>query len=503
MSAAASPSSVSSLESDIAMEQLSELRQELAHSYAQNAKHAQSLFEYMDKAKSAEAKAAQLSIQLQEAASQLERAGEEKRRLEEEMTHLRERNLFMKEDFESRKAMIEELEQSIVSTREESYAKNKELDSLRQQVTALEGQVLRSAELLNNMNEELARMRARGPASNSPSAVKSHSDSSASLAGLSGASSSGDVVFDPSALVGMQQGVPLGSHRPVPACHSEPITQVAYNMHGRIFATASLDSNVKIWDSLAGTTIRVLKGHGRSIRCVAISMDDRFVLTGTAANTAVVHSIRGKQIHTLVGHTDKVTGCAFVDGSTVVTGSHDRSLRLWDINRGVCLSGGDSIGSRVNDVCATGTNVFVTANHDGSIRLCDSRSLRESDQMQCHRDIVTSVACSSDYNHILASSRDNTLSFIDSRKMEVVHELRHPRYQARSEYGRASLSSCGKYAISGGKCGSLFVWSTDTGKIYKKVKPVFDSGITCVKVAPSGFQMAVGDMDGNVVLWDS
>ena len=85
----------------------------------------------------------------------------------------------------------------------------------------------------------------------------------------------------------------------------------------------------------------------------------------------------------------------FLDVTTLISGSHDRKLQQWDLNRGSIISSLNSCGSRVNDVCTTPLNTIITANSDQSIRLFDIRSMELIDKIDSHNDIVTSVACSS------------------------------------------------------------------------------------------------------------
>lgn len=42
--------------------------------------------------------------------------------------------------------------------------------------------------------------------------------------------------------------------------------------------------------------------------------------------------------HTLTGHSAKVMAAKFLNGtSNVATGSHDRTLKLWDLKKNCCL----------------------------------------------------------------------------------------------------------------------------------------------------------------------
>lgn len=55
----------------------------------------------------------------------------------------------------------------------------------------------------------------------------------------------------------------------------------------------------------------------------------------------------------LHGHRDKVTGVKFLDVCSLVSASHDRTLRTWDLNKGSAVSTMNSCGSRIHDMCTT------------------------------------------------------------------------------------------------------------------------------------------------------
>jgi autophagy-related protein 16-1 len=83
------------------------------------------------------------------------------------------------------------------------------------------------------------------------------------------------------------------------------------------------------------------------------------------------------QIHHLVGHAQKVTCVRLFDnGQNVISGSADRSLKVWDIRattyrQNVTLR--HSSTCFCLDVASNGVDV-VSGHHDGGLRFWDVRS---------------------------------------------------------------------------------------------------------------------------------
>ncbi|KAF2720639.1 WD40 repeat-like protein [Polychaeton citri CBS 116435] len=97
--------------------------------------------------------------------------------------------------------------------------------------------------------------------------------------------------------------------------HDKDINAIAISYGANpLFASASQDRTVKIWDAESGETIGVLRGHKRGIWTVAFSPTDIPALTTNAAG-----------------------GGASSSKGMVVTGSGDKTVRIWSLSDYSCL----------------------------------------------------------------------------------------------------------------------------------------------------------------------
>jgi WD40 repeat protein len=70
------------------------------------------------------------------------------------------------------------------------------------------------------------------------------------------------------------------------------------------------------------------------IRAIASSADGQFVLTGSRDRTARLWSRAGVELATYAGHAASVTAVAFSpDGRFALTASDDGTARLWHVSR--------------------------------------------------------------------------------------------------------------------------------------------------------------------------
>ncbi|PZU93010.1 MAG: hypothetical protein DCE90_17160 [Pseudanabaena sp.] len=113
--------------------------------------------------------------------------------------------------------------------------------------------------------------------------------------------------------------------------HSLTINSVAYRSDSSLFATASSDGTVKLWNR-EGDWIHTLNGHANAVYQVCFSPDGNLIATASQDKTVKLWHWDGSLIKTLSGHTGEVYSVDFSpDSLTVVSGSKDGSLKLWNL----------------------------------------------------------------------------------------------------------------------------------------------------------------------------
>ena len=76
--------------------------------------------------------------------------------------------------------------------------------------------------------------------------------------------------------------------------------------------------------------------------------------------------------HTLTGHIGKVYAAEFTgDAAKVVSGSHDRSIKIWDLSRGYCTKTIFCFSSCNDLALASESSMVCSGHYDGSVRLWD------------------------------------------------------------------------------------------------------------------------------------
>jgi WD40 repeat protein len=118
---------------------------------------------------------------------------------------------------------------------------------------------------------------------------------------------------------------------------------VAWSPVGSRLALSGVDEQVLLWDVEAGTGLGLLTSHresqtadellGKIVWHAAWSPDGKRLATASADKTVKVWDAeRGKELFSLYGHSDSVYALAWSpDGKRLATGSDDRTTRVWEV----------------------------------------------------------------------------------------------------------------------------------------------------------------------------
>jgi len=242
-------------------------------------------------------------------------------------------------------------------------------------------------------------------------------------------------------------------------------------------------------------------GHTGAIRSVGFSRDNRQAISGSEDRTVRLWDAgTGKCLRVLEGHIECVNSVALsVDGELALSGSDDNTIRLWDVASGKCLRVLKGHMAGVNSVAlsADGRHA-LSGSDDNTIRFWDAESGKCLRALEGHNGGVNSVAFSKDGKRALSGSDDKTVRFWDVMMGTCLRTLKGRKGRVFS----VALSADGKHALTGYSDMKIRLWDLGTGKCLRVLEG-HTASVNGVALLADGNQAISGSSDESVCLWDA
>ena len=244
-----------------------------------------------------------------------------------------------------------------------------------------------------------------------------------------------------------------------------------------------------------------LIGHERSVQSVSFSPDGQTIVSGSSDNTIRLWDVgTGKHLRTLTGHKGPVYSVSFSpDGQILASGSWDCNIRLWDAVTGrhkKTLTGHTDLVSAIS-FSPDGQTLASTTFVRGTIRLWDVSTGTHKRTLTGHTNGVKSVAFSPNGQILASGSYDNTIRLWDMSTGTHKRTLTGHTNGVKS----VAFSPNGQILASGSLDRTIRLWDVGTGQ-HKKTF-IGPNLIWSVSFNPDGQILASGSLDNTIRLWDA
>src|SRR6266496_1410179 len=245
--------------------------------------------------------------------------------------------------------------------------------------------------------------------------------------------------------------------------------------------------------------VRTLQGHTDWVNCCAISPDGHWIVSASNDRTLKVWDVqRGTERFTLKGHTDEVRDCAISpDGTWVVSASDDDTLKVWDVHTGVERF---TLKGHTDEVrgCAVSPDGrwIASASSDKTLKVWNAHAGVERFTLKGHSDWVRGCAVSPDGTWIISASNDKTLKAWNANTGVERFTLQG---HTRGLYSCA-ISPDGTWVVSASNDNTLKVWHALSSIDHFTLKGHADEVHSCA-ISPDGTWVVSASNDNTLKVW--
>jgi eukaryotic-like serine/threonine-protein kinase len=255
------------------------------------------------------------------------------------------------------------------------------------------------------------------------------------------------------------------------------------------------------WQKQTHLYLKTLYGHVGNVQAVAFSPDGQRILTGSGDKTAKVWDVAsGKELFTLKGHRDEINSVAFSrDGQWIVTGSKDNTARVWEGANGRFHHRLDGQGYAIRAVAFSPDGQrILTGSGDRTAKVYEAASGSNLLTLRGHGGVVTSVAFSPDGQRILTGSADNTARVWEAASGHLMFRLDGHTDVVRS----VAFSPDGHRIVTGSEDNTARVWEAATGSNLFTLRGHRDR-ISSVAFSADGTRIVTGSEDNSAKVWEA
>lgn len=182
-----------------------------------------------------------------------------------------------------------------------------------------------------------------------------------------------------------------------------------------------------MWDLGTRQELFRWSAHSDWVTSVVYSLDGLTLISGSRDGSLLLWDMAGEQKGQLMGHTDSISDLVILPGSgNLLSGSADGSMILWDLKNTSKIMHFETPGNPITSVAyAADAGIVVSAHQDGSLMLWDFNGPQSVRHFSATGQTIEAVAISPDANRIIYSAgslKDLYIHIINGKSGEMLSE---------------------------------------------------------------------------------
>jgi WD40 repeat protein len=274
---------------------------------------------------------------------------------------------------------------------------------------------------------------------------------------------------------------------------------ICYSPDGKTVLTTHENGRVRLWNT-DGHSLLTCQGHQSWAWTAQFTPDSQRIVSGSADRTLRIWSVAtGQCLQVLTGHQGWIWSVSISpDGHTIASASDDGTIKLWEAASGICQRTIPVAGGSVFAVAySPDGRVFATGSQDGGIGIWEAERGTRLQTLTEHGDSVQAVTFTADGLELASCSQDQTIKIWDWQRSSCLRTLQgHSNTVLTLAYGAGD-----DVLASGSRDGAIKLWDPATGTCLNTLQG-HTARVSTVTFSSEGEYLLSGSHDRSFRVWN-
>ncbi len=287
-----------------------------------------------------------------------------------------------------------------------------------------------------------------------------------------------------------------------------------------LLASGGDDQTLRLWDTQTGALLATLSGHTAAIISMTASADGAWLFSGSDDQTVRVWDLSRAWVgapgevqtaRVLHGHAGTMRSLSVrqhqaTRQTLLASGSYDKTVRLWDVQRGEVLAIMRGHAKWLQSLAFTAADGplpdrLLVAGSDGqSVRVWDGETGRALHTLRGHTGLTEKIAVRADGAQLASAGWDGTARIWSLQTGQTQHVLGSDSSPvATMAFGAGPR---GRLLASGGHDRCVRLWDGETGEALASWSGHHDR-VVALAFSDDGTMLASGSWDSSIGVWDT